>query len=231
LPLALTRIAARVGDAVPGAICDFDMTEGGRCFGLAYLTAGKYFLINNGPYYQNYDVPLPQDGNWNLFFYPGPARDWICRGPLVFDQWIPSVLFLTHYLPDDPADNQMLSLGSLVLGQNGIWGDLPAVSAEGVARIGNILGKYKQVRDDITCAFPVRRGAVSGSPEVHEKIVTNGRGGVVLFSSPGEFRYITTNHADRHVWHSSGSCKAFCFLRSRSSWAHCPTIIVNWQLF
>jgi alpha-galactosidase len=209
MPLALARIAEQVGSAVPGAICDFDVTESGRSFGLAYLSAGKYFLINNGPYFQNYDHPLPPDGNWNLFFYPGPARDWICRSPLVFDQWIPSTLFLTHYLPDDPENNQLLTLASLILGQGGIWGDLPAVSDRGVALFGTVLGKYKQVRDDITDAFPVRSGPVGGAPEVHEKIGPSGRGVVVLFGRRGSFRYITANRPDRRVWHDPGTTVAF----------------------
>jgi alpha-galactosidase len=209
MPLAMARIAETVSSAVPGAICDFDMTESGRSFGLAYLTAGKYFLINNGPYNQNYDHPLPPDGNWNLLFYPGPARDWICRSPLVFDQWIPSTLFLTHYLPDDPADNQMLSLASLVLGQDGIWGDLPAISEGGVARLALVLGKYRQVRDDIAEAFPCGSGPVGGAPEVHEKIAPNGRGAVVMFARSGTYRYITSNRADRRVWHDEGTTVTF----------------------
>ena len=209
MPLAMARIAETVSSAIPDAICDFDMTESGRSFGLAYLTAGKYFLINNGPYNQNYDRPLPPDGNWNLFFFPGPARDWICRSPLVFDQWIPSTLFLTHYLPDDPEENQMLSLASLVLGQDGIWGDLPAVSEGGVARMGAILGKYKQVRDDVAEAFPVRSGPVGGTPEVHEKIAPNGRGVVVLFARPGTYRYVTSNRVDRKVWHDDATRVTF----------------------
>jgi alpha-galactosidase len=209
MPLAMARIAERVSEAVPEAICDFDMTESGRSFGLAYLSAGKYFLINNGPYNQNYDRPLPPDGNWNLFFYPGPARDWICRGPLVFDRWIPSTLFLTHYLPDDPGNNQMLSLASLVLGQDGIWGDLPAISERGVALFGSVLGRYREVRDDITEAYPVDSGPVGGAPEVHEKIAPSGRGAVVLFASRGTYRYITLNRADRRVWHDEGVTVAF----------------------
>ena len=51
------RSRERLGEQVPGALVDFDVTEGGRAVGLAFLTAGRYFLVNNGPYYQNYDVP------------------------------------------------------------------------------------------------------------------------------------------------------------------------------
>jgi hypothetical protein len=147
LPLYMCRIVERVQAAIPDTIIDFDITEGGRAVGLSFLSAGKYFLINNGPYKFDYDLPMDRDKeNWNLFFWPGAARTWICRTPLSFDKWLPSVLFLTHYFPDDPKASQMVNLGSLILGQNGIWGDLPGVSAEGVALIEETLAHYKQVR-------------------------------------------------------------------------------------
>jgi len=205
MPLAMSRIAERVSTAVPDAICDFDMTENGRCFGLAFLAAGKYFLMNNGPYYRNYDLPIPPGENSNIFFRPGPARTWICRAPLTFDRWIPSTLLLTHYLPDDPSENQLLCLGSLILGQNGIWGDLPAISPEGRARFGTVLGKYRAVRDDIARAFPVVEGALAGNPEIHEKIADNGRGAVVIFANNGQHQYITAAQPNRAVWHTEGS--------------------------
>ena len=209
MPLAMARIAETVSSSVPDAICDFDMTESGRSFGLAYLSAGKYFLMNNGPYNQNYDLPLPPDGNWNLFFFPGPARDWICRSPLIYDQWIPSTLFLTHYLPDDPESNQMLSMASLILGQDGIWGDLPSISEPGVERFARVLAKYRQVRDDMAAAFPTGSGPVGGTPEIHEKIAPNGRGAVVIFANRGTYRYVTASRVDTRVWHDAGTTVAF----------------------
>ncbi|MCX7602833.1 MAG: alpha-galactosidase [Bryobacteraceae bacterium] len=207
LPLALKRIAERVAEAAPEAILDFDVTEAGRSVGLAFLSAGKYFLINNGPYYQNYNVPInPEKDNWNLFFHPGPARTWICRTPLSYDAWIPSVLFLTHYFPDDPSDSQIVNLASLILGQNGIWGDLLKVSPEGAALFGRMLGWYRQVREDITEAPPVRSGAISGSAEVHEKISpASGRGAVVVFSTArGRTIYVTQRRTAREFRATEG---------------------------
>lgn len=126
--------------------------------------------------------------------------------PLGFDKWVPSVLFLTHYLPDDPADSQWINLASLVLGQNGIWGDLLNVSEEGVARLGETLARYKQVRDDITRAAPVRQGAVGGTPEIHEKIdAQTGRGVVSVFADArGHYAYVTQNTVAPDFWHNDG---------------------------
>jgi alpha-galactosidase len=194
----MDKIANKVAAAVPGTIIDFDITEDGRPVGLAFLSSGKYFLMNNGPYYQSYDLSIDTSkSNSNLFFNQGPARTWIARSPLTFDKWIPSVLFLTHYFPDDPQQWQEQSVASLILGQNGIWGDLLSVSNTGVDYIGGILGKYKQVREDITQSDPEVSGIVSGSPEIHEKIsATTGRGAVVIFATePGTFRYVTIHKA------------------------------------
>jgi alpha-galactosidase len=204
---AMTRIVDQLCAACPEAIVDFDITEGHRSVGLAFMSAGKYFLINNGPYFHNYNVPINMDkDNWNLFFFPGPARGWVCRTPLGYDKWFPSVLFLTHYLPDEPRDNQLMSLGSLILGHNGIWGDLPAVSGEGKSLMNQVLSRYKQIRDDITESNPVREGEVGGVPEIHEKIsAKTGKGTVVLFSATaGTYRYITQHKPDGAVWHTDG---------------------------
>ena len=210
--LRLAEIAEKLGEQVPGAVVDFDVTEGGRAVGLAFLTAGRYFLVNNGPYYQNYDVPIdPQKDNWNLFFHKGAARTWITRSTYGYDKWIPAELFLTHYFPDDPEDAQLVGIGSLILGHNGIWGDLLSVSPEGVARFGTLLGLWRQVRESMAVASPVRQGAVGGSGEVHEKIEhETGRGAIVIFSTargrqryvsehPGRSRALGDRGHDRHL--------------------------------
>jgi alpha-galactosidase len=203
----MSHVADKVAAAAPGTIVDFDVTESGRAMGLAFLASGKYFLINNGPYYQNYDVPIDLERtNSNLFFHQGPARDWIARSPLTFDRWLPSTLFLTHYFPDDPQQWQQVSVASLILGQNGLWGDLLNVSDSGVAFIGDTLSRYKKVRDDITASDPVVTGMVSASPEIHEKISTvTGRGAVVMFATEqGTFHYITRHKVAAEHWTSDG---------------------------
>lgn len=215
---AMTRVVDTVCAACPEAIIDFDITEGGRTVGLQFLSAGKYFLINNGPYSHDYQMQTPADGNVNLFFYPGPARAWVCRAPLDYDKWLPSVLFLTHYLPDDihregwgegrevQAENQWIAIASLVLGQNGIWGNLLCLSDDGVSRFGAALGWYKQIRDEITLADPIRTGHIGGSPEIHEKINSETSRGVVSFfvAAPGKYSYVTANQVAGGIWHNEG---------------------------
>ena len=212
VPLRLAEIARRLGEEVPAAVVDFDVTEGGRGVGLAFLSAGRYFLVNNGPYFQNYDVPIdPVKDNWNLFFHKGPARTWITRSTYGYDKWIPSELFLTHYFPDDPEESQLVNVASLILGHDGIWGDLVSLSAEGVERIGKLLALWRQVRESMAEASPVRTGAVGGSGEVHEKIEhETGRGAIVVFSTAaGRQRYVSRHPAVAQHWATPGTTVSF----------------------
>ena len=199
----MEKIVNKVCGECPDVIVDFDITEGHRSVGLGFLSVGKYFLINNGPYYADYRIPLDTNKEWsNIFVHPGAPRTWICRTPLTFDKWIPSVLFLTHYLPDDPVSSQDINLASLILGQNGIWGDLPGISPEGQARFREILGRYKKVRDDITAEAAIRTGTTGSGFECYEKICSRtGKGVVCMFAAVrGTFRYITEKKADSEVW-------------------------------
>jgi alpha-galactosidase len=217
LPFAMIEVANKICEAIPGAIVDFDITEGERAVGLAFLEAGKFFAVNNGPYYLSFDDTLFAPGGGmgaNVLVFPGLARAVNARHILNYDKWIPSTLFLTHYLPDDPEYSQWINIGSLILGQNGIWGDLPGISEAGVERFGTALSKYKQIRDDITRSHPLRSGRTGGSPEIHEKIADdNGKGAVVIFynyknawnrdpenSFPGEFTYVTEHAVDKTFW-------------------------------
>jgi alpha-galactosidase len=101
---------------------------------------------------------------------------------------------------------QEVSVASLILGQNGIWGDLLNVSDPGVNFIGGTLAKYKRVRDDITESDPVVTGIVSGSPEIHEKIsATNGHGAVVIFATVrGTYEYVTHHKTAEEHWSTEG---------------------------
>lgn len=203
----MARMADRIAAECPGAVIDFDITEAGRAVGLGFLSAGRFFLINNGPYYRNYDIPIDRQHHYsNIFVYPGAARTWICRSPLTYDKWIPSILFLTHYFPDDPRSSQEINLASLILGQNGIWGDLPGVSEVGVRLINETLARYKQVWNDMAEADPVVVGEVSGSPEFREKISRRtGRGAVAVFAtSRGKYFYTTSRPVSSKHWASDG---------------------------
>ncbi|GHV44574.1 hypothetical protein FACS189492_1130 [Clostridia bacterium] len=202
LSVYLSKIVDQLCAACPEVIVDFDVTEGKRCFGLGFLSSGKYFVLNNGPYCFSYDIPKTE-GKWsNVFVYPGQTRARVCRTPLDYDKWLPSVLLLTHYLPDDPENSQLINLASLILGQNGIWGDLTAVSDAGIALFNEVLTKYKSVRYNITKASLKHYGRPGGSLEVYEKInPENGKGAVVIFGGTrGRYQYRLSSAVHSEVY-------------------------------
>lgn len=209
MPIYLGKIIEKVQREHPETIFDFDITEGGRAVGLSFLSRGKYFAINNGPYYHNLDIsekwktPL-ENGNVNVFVNPGPARGWYTRPILGYDKWIPSVLLLTHYQPDEPENSQLINIASLILGQNGIWGEILKTSPEGVERFDDILKKYKQVKNDITASSLLQYGSPGESREIYEKInPVTGKGVVVMFGK-GDMQYITQSKVNPNSWKNEG---------------------------
>lgn len=98
----------------------------------------------------------------------------------------------------------MLNIASLILGQNGIWGEILKTSPEGTALFGELLAKYKLIKADLTLAFPLTYGSPGESVEIHEKInPETGAGAVVLFGNGNRtIEYITENQVASTFWHS-----------------------------
>jgi alpha-galactosidase len=191
----MIQMVEKVTERYPEVIVDFDATENRRFMGLGFLSVGHYFLINNGSYPSDFDLPdsLGLPPFLNVFFFPGAARSRVCRRASLYDSVAPSNLFLVHYLPDGPQRSLENSLASLVLGGNGIWGDLPALSEEEVTFWAGNLADYKRVMLAVSFAYPRVRGFIGSSPEVHEKIQPESAAGVVAFftTTHGTFGYVT----------------------------------------
>lgn len=210
LPIYLSKVVDKVCAAAPATIFELDVTEEGRSMGLGFLSSGKYIILNNGAYFHNFDVVPPwqtplANGNVQIFTNPGPARGWFTRSVLTYDKWLPSTLLLTYYQVDGSRNSQLINLASLILGQNGVWGNILDNSAEDVQFIHDILERYKQVRDDVTASDPVREGQPGNSSEVVEKINSgSGKGEAVLFSNGGHMRYITEHRVDPRIWSTQG---------------------------
>lgn len=182
----MVHIASEVSRRCPGVIVDFDITEAGRFVGLGFLAAGKYFLINNGPYFHNLDIP-----DWvrihpdtiNVFFYPGAARARVCRQAILYDQYVPAILFLTHFLPDKPRLSQVNSAAGMLLGGNGIWGDLVQMDEEDIQYFQEHMRRYKSVAEAVVRSYPLSTGFIGSSPEIYEKLdPAAGKGLVAMFT-------------------------------------------------
>jgi alpha-galactosidase len=194
--LEMIRIAETISQRCPGAFVDFDITENGRFVGLGFLAASKYYLVNNGPYFSNLDIPNTtkiDPDTINALFYPGPARPRVCRQGIKYDGVIPSILFMTHYLTDAPELSQRNSLASLMLGGNGLWGDLLNLSEADTVLLAGHLSRYKRVAVGATRAYPRIRGFAGSSPEIYEKIDPATATGLIAFFTvnPGTITHVT----------------------------------------
>ena len=77
-----------------------------------------------------------------------------------------------------------MTVGSLILGQNGIWGDLLSISSDGVTSMARLIAAYKQVRGDVTSATAIRTGVPGGMVETYQKIdPATGCGALVIFAN------------------------------------------------
>ena len=185
----------------PDLLIELDVTESQRPMGLAFLAHGRFFLVNNGPYYRNYGVPRLSRENANLFVWPGAARTWIGRETIAFDSWVPSFLAYMHYLPDGDAASVCTNLGSVLLGHHAWWGDLLTVPPSHLQFIAAHTTAYKSLWPQVLSASLERTGIVSGSPEIYERITENGTGVVVVFATePTEFAYHTRRPASKDRW-------------------------------
>ena len=194
--LELTRAAEEIAKRCKGAIVDFDITEASRYVGLGFLSGGKFFSVNNGPYYECFDIPATQKRDpdpINVFFYPGAARSQVCRASSRFDAIIPSTLFLTHYLPEGDEIARKNAAASLVLGGNGIWGDIVGLTDEEMSFWQKFFADYKKVREHAALAYPITQGVIGASPEIHDKINPDtGIGFVSIFTNgSGKINYVT----------------------------------------
>ena len=208
--LEMIRIVEEVHQQCPDVIVDFDITEGARFVGLGFLSVGKYFLMNNGPYYSSFDIPAAvkhDPDTINVFFFPGAARARVCRQGIRYDHLIPSILFLTHFLPDKPVASQNNSLASLVLGGNGIWGDLSVLDESDISHFGEILQIYKQVAPYVTKIGAKTTGFIGSSPEIYEKLDLEAGKGIICFFTrgAGTFVYHTDPVNPAHVHQVSGA--------------------------
>ena len=204
--MEMIRVVYEATKKCPDIIVDFDVTESHRFVGLGFLSVGKYFLVNNGPYAMDFDLPenyktarnslaANLDGYTNIFFFPGAARSRICRQFVKYDFFAPSILFLAHFLPDSPRLSQKNSAASMLLGGNGIWGDLLALSDDDIKFYAETIENYKQVSEAVTNSYPKTKGFIGSSPEIYEKIDKNK--GIICFFTKFEGSYThTTDEMD-----------------------------------
>jgi alpha-galactosidase len=99
------------------------------------------------------------------------------------------------------------SLASLMLGGNGIWGDLLSLSEADLTLLAGHLADYKRVAAGVTRAYPRVRGFTGSSPEVYEKIDPASATVAVIFFTvtPGRITHLTQPLARQPIHEITGA--------------------------
>lgn len=163
-----------------GVLVDLDVTESERWPSLGMVVAGRLFLVNNGPYFHELGIPSStniEPNTYNATFFPSVHHARIERQATGFLPWLPANRFLTHVLPADDETILSNAIGTALVGSNGIWGEMKALSP----------ASRKTIRENLS-ARPNRRiwerrsGEIGGSPEIYEIVDERGEVTVVAFT-------------------------------------------------
>jgi alpha-galactosidase len=163
--LRLMEHARRAGLSV-----DVDITEADRRPNFGVLKRGRYFLINNGPYFSTLGVPdsTKIDPNTvNAVFYPSVTHSRIQRQALSFEPFVPSEQIYGHVLVSPALNVAANALASIVAGVNGLWGQLSALPDD---LLGQLAISAELARRWSGVPLVRHGGASPGrSPEVYSK--------------------------------------------------------------
>jgi hypothetical protein len=170
LPIYVTKAMKELTDYEPKLVIEIDLTEARRCMiGLAVLSNGKYFWMNNGASgYNDYSA------------YRTKSMRTI---PNLFAGLIPLELFTYANYPHKNKKKQRYNVNTSLIAGHGFWGALEFMKPADRIRVGKLVAKSKRVLPYITEMPPEVIGKVGASPEIYT-IVNNQKaaGQVIAFS-------------------------------------------------
>lgn len=154
LPLYVTRAMKILTDYEPDLIIEIDLTEARRTMaGLALLSQGKYFWMNNGAsWYDDYST------------YRTKSMRTIANR---FAGLVPLELFTFACYPHNRNKAQRYNVNTILISGHGLWGDLQLMNKSSRLRIGKKIAKAKKILPYIAHLQPAVNGRVGASPELY----------------------------------------------------------------
>lgn len=154
LPIYVTRAMEILTDYEPELVIEVDLTEARRVMvGLAPLSQGKLFWMNNGAsWYNDYTT-----------FRSKSMRTIASE----FAGIIPLELFTYANYPHNQTGNMKYNVNNSILCGHGFWGNLELMTGDERRWIGKQVAQSKKVLPYLVNVKPKVIGKVGGSPEVY----------------------------------------------------------------
>jgi len=171
LPIYVTKAMEILTEYEPELIIEMDVTEARRVMmGLAPLSQGKLFHMNNGAsWYNDYTA-----------FRTNSMR----TIPNEYNGIIPLELFTYANYPHNIANSMHYNINTSLIAGHGFWGDLSLTKQQERLHVGEIVTKSKSVLPYIKEIKTEIIGSVGDSPEIYTQINRElGAGQVIAFSS------------------------------------------------
>ncbi len=171
LPIYVTRAMEILTDYEPSLTIEIDLTEARRIMiGLAPLSQGKFYFINNGAtWYNDYTVYRTQSVRAVVNEYAG---------------LIPFELFTFATYPHNQAGCQNYNVNTSLMAGHGFWGNLELLTSEERLWVGAEVAKVKRILPYLGEVNPQVIGSVGDSPEIYSLINSDKSAGLItVFSS------------------------------------------------
>ncbi|MBN2411133.1 alpha-galactosidase [candidate division KSB1 bacterium] len=178
LPLYITRAMKELTDYEPDLVIEIDVTEARRVLvGLAPLSQGKFFWMNNGA-----------SGYGDRSVYRAKSMRTIVNE---FGGIIPLELFTFANYPHNsyPYFAQRYNVNTSLIAGHGFWGNLEDMNSEQRLRVGKLVAKSKRVLPYIVETMPEINGKIGSSPEIYTIVNQDKAAGQIIAFSGQAKKY------------------------------------------
>ncbi len=171
LPIYVVEAMRILTEYEPELVIEIDLTEARRVMvGLAPLSYGKFFWMNNGASsYNDYST------------YRSKSMRTIVNE---FAGLVPLELFTFANYPHDITGNMKYNVHNSMLAGHGFWGNLQLMNSGDRKWIGDQVVQSKKVLPYLVDVNPIITGAVGDSPEIYKIVNKNEAAGqIIAFTS------------------------------------------------
>jgi len=171
LPIYVTRAMEILTAYEPELIIEMDVTEARRVMiGLAPLSQGKLFHMNNGASWYNDYTEFRTNSMRTI--------------PNVYNGIIPLELFTYANYPHNLEKSMDYNVNTSLIAGHGFWGDLSLTKSQERRSVGDKVAKSKLVLPYLTEVETEIIGNVGDSPEIYTQVNREiGAGQIIAFSS------------------------------------------------